>query len=236
VGTIDRKTKLFEHIVRLRRAERDNSLNEDLMAVRADLERELGATVSRSLAARLLGVRHSSLQRWIDTRDIPVAIDDRGHVGVPVAALADLYENVQRQREREPSRRHVLEPALVQGRLLAQKLKPKALVADEFEADAVRDPHDRAALRSLAYHRAVARRLRRSTIDQARRQIWRWRNEGRIDARYADEWDEILRRPVSEVRQAIGENTREMADLRQSSPFAGALSEAERNKILEEIR
>jgi len=124
----------------------------------------------------------------------------------------------------------------VQGRSRAEKLKPKALVADELASDAVLDPHDRAALRSLAYHRAVARSLRRSTVDQARRQIWRWRDEGRIDARYAAEWEDILRRPVSEVRKALGENTRKMADLRQSSPFAGALSEPERNKILEEIR
>lgn len=236
MGVVDRKTELFDRIVRLRRAERQHPLDRDISTVRVDLERELGPVVSRSLAARLLGVRHSSLQRWIDRNDLPVTIDDRGRRGVPVAALADLYERVRDQEQREPHRRHILEPVLRQDQLRAHQLRPQELVADEFEPDGELDPHERAALRSLAYHRAVAGRLRRPMIDHARRQIWRWRSEGRIDERYADAWEEILRQPVADVKKALSENSRHAADLRQNSPFAGVLSEPERNKILEEIR
>jgi hypothetical protein len=63
-----------------------------------------------------------------------------------------------------------------------------------------------------------------------------WLDQGKIDPRYAQQWDEVLRRPVTEVRRAISEDTPQMRDLRQNSPFAGMLSEPERRKIVEEIR
>jgi hypothetical protein len=43
--------------------------NEDLAAVRLSLERELGETVSRRLAAKLLGVSHTALDRWVEPGD-----------------------------------------------------------------------------------------------------------------------------------------------------------------------
>lgn len=73
-------------------------------------------------------------------------------------------------------------------------------------------------------------------VDDALRQIWKWRQQGAIDPSYAERWEEILRMPVSEVRHAIGEDSEDAAALRQTSPFAGMLSEAERRKILQEIR
>ena len=73
-------------------------------------------------------------------------------------------------------------------------------------------------------------------VDSARRQIWKWQSQGRIDDPYATAWLDILSRPIPEVRRALSADTRTMRDLRQSSPFAGTLSEAERRKILAEIR
>jgi hypothetical protein len=60
--------------------------------------------------------------------------------------------------------------------------------------------------------------------------------EGRIDDRYATAWLDILDRPVPEVRRALSADSPRMRDLRQSSPFAGTLTEAERRKIFAEIR
>ena len=58
------------------------------------------------------------------------------------------------------------------------------------------------------------------------------REQGRIDPRYADEWERVLRQPVPEIRRTIVEESQTGDDLRQSSPFAGMLSEPERQQIL----
>ena len=68
-------------------------------------------------------------------------------------------------------------------------------------------------------------------IDQARHRVLQWLHEDRIASTYADAWLDLLSGSVPEVRHRIGEDSDHMADLRQSSPFAGTLSEAERQKI-----
>lgn len=69
-------------------------------------------------------------------------------------------------------------------------------------------------------------------VDQARHLLWTWRDLGRIDER----WEEVLKNPVAEAARVIGDDSDQAADLRQSSPFAGRLSEAERRKVLSEVR
>ncbi len=105
-----------------------------------------------------------------------------------------------------------------------------------LEIDEDTDPHRRSELRGLAYHRALAPRLRRSMIDEATSKINRWQEEGRIDPRYAEEWRQVLARPVPEIRRLISADDARGRDLRQNSPFAGLLSEPERRRILEEVR
>ena len=46
----------------------------------------------------------------------------------------------------------------------------------------------------------------------------------------------MLRRPLPEIKRVLTDDGQWARDLRQNSPFAGALSEPERRKILEEIR
>jgi hypothetical protein len=72
--------------------------------------------------------------------------------------------------------------------------------------------------------------------DDALHRVWRWRDQGKLDPRYAEQWEEVLRRPVKDVRRAISEDTAFARDLRQNSPFAGVLSEPERRKIFDEVR
>lgn len=229
----ERKKWLFEQIVRLRRAEREAPKSRDLVAVRAELESELGGTVSPSLAATLLGVSHTALRKWIGKGDVPVVLNTRGRKAVPVSALVDLYESVRSERESGRRRRHVLEPAMTGGRERAHSLRPRALIDEEL---AELDPHRLAQLRSLAYHRALARRLRRPMVDDARHVLWEWRERGVIDSRYADEWESVLDRPVREIKRVLTSDDPRARDLRQSSPFAGLLTEPERRRILEEIR
>jgi predicted transcriptional regulator len=233
MAAIDHKTELFRNILRLRRAGRDMPNNRDIVAVRADLSRELGETVSIRLAARLLGVSHTAVRRWIASGDIPTVYSRDGRVEVPVAALLDIYEEVEAERARGRRRNHILEPAVLRDRDRAERMRTDDLVSDRAESD---QDHGRAERRALAYHRALGRRLRRSMVDDARHRLWQWQEEGRIDPRYARRWEEVLSRPVAEVRKAIGEDTQDGRDLRQNSPFAGMLSEAERRRIVEQVR
>lgn len=229
----DRKERLFNHIVRLRRAEREAPGSRDIVAVAAALEQELGETVSRRLAAKLLGVSHTALQRWIDAGDLPVIDSPDGRRGVPVSALLDLFEAVNRERESGRRRRHVLEPKMSEGRDRARRMR----LGDLVPTDSIgTEGHRRADLRGLAYHRVLARHLRRPMIDEALHVVWKWRDQGKLDPRYSQRWEELLKKPVSEVRRIITQDSAEGRDLRQNSPFAGMLSEAERRKILQEVR
>jgi hypothetical protein len=235
VAIVDRRRALFEQVVRLRRAERAHPHDQDIVAVRSQLERELGDVVSLSLAGELLGVSHTTVRRWIGAGEIPRLTDASGRSGVPVQALLRLREQVDHERDAGQRSLHVIEPVVAAARDRASRLDPLALVADVDE-NVPGDRHDRARRRALAYHRALARRLRRSMVDDARHRIWEWRADGRIDARYADEWDEVLLRPLPEIRAVLREDSPWASDLRQNSPFAGMLSEAERRKILEAVR
>jgi hypothetical protein len=205
--------------------------NRDLVSVRALLSEELGETVSRRLAAELLGVSHTALKRWIDAGDLPVVYTANGRMQIPVNALLDLHERVTDERASGRRTRHVLEPSMRADRDRAAELDPRSLVSDAPGAGG----HDRARRRALAYHRAIARELRRPTVEQARHVLWTWRDLGRIDDRWADRWEQVLDQPVRDVARAIAEDTPEAADLRQTSPFAGMLSEPERRKIMAEI-
>lgn len=233
MGVVDRKLTLFENIERLRRVERGLPPNRDLVAVRAALEEELGETVSRRLAAALLGVSHAALDRWIAAGDLPLVFTVTGARGVPVAELLELCEAVEIERREGRRTRHVLEPVMARARERADALDVGELVPT---MTAEGGGHERAERRSLAYHRALARSLDQRMVDDALRQTWKWRLQGRIDARYADSWERLLRRPLADVRKAISEDDQRARDLRQSSPFAGMLGEPERRKILEWVR
>jgi hypothetical protein len=234
VPSTKRKQRLFEDIVRLRRAENSSLEPRDIVTVRSHLEQELGGSVSRSLAARLLGVSHTGLQRWIDAGDVPVVLTPKGRQEVPVAALLDLYEATHAVRQSGVRRLHVIEPTMVAARARAAALDPATLLPPSETVTT--DAHDRAQRRSRAYHAAVARTLRRDTVRRALHQLWRWNEEGTIDPRYAAEWETVLRRPIPEIKMTLTEDTQWARDMRQNSPFAGALSEPERRKILDNVR
>lgn len=229
---IDRKTALFENIVRLRRTERELPLNRDVAAVRAALEHDLGDSISLRLAGRLLGVSHTALARWVRTGDLPTVFTATGRNEIPLPAVLTMFDAVNAEREAGHRSRHVLEPMMIEARDRAARMN-----VDEFVRHGPAGPHGhrRAELRSLAYHRALARRLRRPMIDDAMRVVWRWRDQRKIDPRYAREWEEILARPIAEVQSIIGEDSRRSRDLRQNSPFAGMLTEPERRKINQAI-
>lgn len=211
------REQLVRDVARLRRAHRRHPEDEDLAAVRLDLERAAGPAVGRAAAARLLGVSQTALDRWIGVGKIPAVLTPSGRREVPVAVVADLLDALAEVPERE---RHPL--AAVLGPASSSPPRPPRAPRD----------HRTAGKRGLAYHRAVARRLDDAVVADALTRLRRWRAEGRIHPRYADAWAELLAGPRSRLRRTLRADDEAAAALRQSSPFAGALSEDERREAL----
>ena len=226
MGPGDRERTL-ENIVRLRRAEAE-AAGSEIAEVREDLESQLGGTVPRSLAARLLGVSHTALNNWIAAGDVPVVITKRGRREIPIPAFLDLRERVAEEREAGRRKLHLLEPIMLDARHRAERMRPPGGTSGESPRS-----HRRPEQRALTYHRAIALRLRRPMVDQAQRKLRRWEEEGRIDPRFAVAWQEVFALPMSEIRKAITADDERGRDLRQNSPLAGLLSEPERRKIFE---
>jgi hypothetical protein len=229
MGSKERE-KTLENIAILRRAEKV-APNADVALVREDLESQLGGTVSRSLSASLLGVSHTALNNWIASGDVPVVISERGRKEVPIPTLLELQERVEEERKSGRRKLHTLEPIMTEARRRAERMRPRVAPRSRDRTD----PHRTPELRSLAYHRVLAPRLRRPMIDAAQRKLRRWQEEGRIDSAHARAWEDVFAMTMAEIRKAITSDDQRGRDLRQNSPLAGLLSEPERRKLLEKI-
>lgn len=227
---LQERKKLIENVAQLRRAERETR-NLDVAMVREDLEERLGGTIARSMAAELLGVSHTALNNWIAAGDVSVVISERGRKEIPLLAFFELYERVSEEREAGRRKRHFLEPIMLEPRRRAARMH----AGRDLEQASRSAGHRSAELRGLAYHRALAPRLRRPMIEEAQRMLARWKRDGRIDPRYAEAWEDVFSMPMSEIRKIIGADDERGRDLRQNSPLAGLLSEPERRKILETV-
>jgi hypothetical protein len=100
--------------------------------------------------------------------------------------------------------------------------------------------HRRLEERSLALHREIARRIRKNPdlLTGVRDRLTEDIRSGRFSVSLTDamqEWLELLNRSsleqILELLVDQGENARR---LRQSTPFAGILTQEERRRILEE--
>jgi hypothetical protein len=226
MAIVDRKQQLFEDIARLRRVGFLMPENEDVAAVRLGLERELGEAVSQRLAARLLGVSHTALERWIKRGSVPLVFTPTGRQEVPVSSLLVLYEAV-RSSDADASTGRPLVAAMRSQQDAAARLTPAWPPHDHLAVSG-----DRTHQRGLAYHQAVAAGLNKQTVADAKYVLYRWREQGRIDPFYAQRWDCILSMSLKDIREAITAAGTDADDLRQNSPFAGALTEPERQRVL----
>ena len=95
--------------------------------------------------------------------------------------------------------------------------------------------HGRVDERSLAMHQLVAQKLRAdpALLDKARENLRRWQSTEGSPSQTLAEWENILSFPASRVAQFLEERSDRATRLRQSSPFAGILTEAERQTIYE---
>jgi hypothetical protein len=221
----------IEHILRLRRAERSAApeVRADIAEAREFIERTLGATVRAASAARLLHVSHTALNRWLDKGEIASVLTPGGRRELPLAELLDLLEAAERLDVMDTSR--PLAAVLRERRQAAED----AVEIQRLLPRRSRRGHRAAELHALAYHRLVAERLDDQLAEQARRRLARWRTTGRIHPHWAEEWERILALPLPRVAKAISADTPRARELRQSSPFAGALNEHERRRLVEAV-
>lgn len=212
MGIVDHKLAMLRRLERLHRVRRRRADDVDLETVIAELEVELGETVSQRIAARFLGVSHTALGRWVRAGQIPLVESRAGRNEVPVPALLRLKESGHRDGGERPDRMVAECPVYRQG--------PSG------------ESHAEATDRALAYHRALARRLTRKHVEDASYRLRKWGLEGKLDPAYQDRWDEILRGSLSEIQTVLVEDSPDAADLRQNSPFAGLISEPERRALI----
>jgi hypothetical protein len=72
-------------------------------------------------------------------------------------------------------------------------------------------------------------------LDKARENLQRWQKTEGSPSLTLAEWENILSGPVVQVAQFLEDRSERATRLRQSSPFAGILTEAERQTAYESI-
>lgn len=98
------------------------------------------------------------------------------------------------------------------------------------------DGHRTAERRSRAMHVEIAAHLDEAGLANARARVDRWLVDGGpVDPRWAAQWHALLAAPLDEVVAAITRDDPETVQLRQTTPFAGALSNATRWRIIREV-
>jgi excisionase family DNA binding protein len=216
----------IENILRLRRAERlaDQPLRGEIASAREYLESLVGPTVRPAEAARLLGLSQPALSRWIDKGEISAVITPQGRREIPLSELVTLLEEVE---ELDDSASRPLAAVIGERR----RRSSEAINLDRLLPRRRPRSHRTPELHALAYHRLVAERLDERLVEEAARRLRRWRKDGRIHPRWADEWERILAMPLPRIAKAISADTRRARELRQTSPFAGALTEQERRRL-----
>lgn len=96
--------------------------------------------------------------------------------------------------------------------------------------------HRTAEQRGLAFHRRIAQRLDQQMVAMARRRVNKWlRERGPVPPIWAEQWQTLLKRPLPEIKRVLGQDSDQMRELRQNTPFAGALPETDRMRLVSEI-
>ena len=95
--------------------------------------------------------------------------------------------------------------------------------------------HARLDERSLALHRLVAQKLIAdpTLLGLARANVARWKAANAAPSFALSEWEQILGQPIVEITALLVDRSEHATRLRQSSPFAGILTDAERKAIYE---
>ena len=95
--------------------------------------------------------------------------------------------------------------------------------------------HARLDERSLALHRRVAEKLAADPglLEFARSNVRRWQAAYEVPSPALAEWEKILESSLNDIMALLVDRSENAIRLRQSSPFAGVLTETERMAIYE---
>jgi hypothetical protein len=101
----------------------------------------------------------------------------------------------------------------------------------------VMEPHRLAEERSIAYHEAVAARLRDrpALLEKARERVRGWCAREPVPY-YARAWDEVLSGPLAGIAAFLVDRGERARELRQSTPFAGMVDPRQRWSIWRDVR
>lgn len=93
--------------------------------------------------------------------------------------------------------------------------------------------HALAEARSLALHRAIAERLLADArvLERARERVQQWLRDGSVSRPYAEAWRDVLSGSPEDVAEFLCADTQRARDMRQTTPFAGALDPQTRWRI-----
>jgi hypothetical protein len=226
----------IENLALLRATERANpELAETIEPVIEQLHELAGATVPRATAARLLNVSQPALDRWINLGEVATVLTPAGRRAVPVEHLVELLNDVRLAREKGHQR--ALKTVIDERRRRAATIELDDILETDELASVGDHGHRRAELTSLAYHRVVGHQLDEFSVRQARRRLRSWTAAGKMPVQYAAAWRSLLEdSPRDELVEIISTDSQESRDLRQNTPFAAALSEQERARLLALIR
>ena len=114
-----------------------------------------------------------------------------------------------------------------------------AWVPEKLQAVPTYSSHRLLEARSLAMHAVIARKIERDPklLAIAHRNVERWRTRWKdAPPAWLAEWQEVLKQPWQHVAALITEPSENGARLRQSSPFAGILTNEERWRVHEAFR
>ena len=228
MASSSRTQMLVDQILRLRRAQALAPEVDEIASVREDLVRQLGPALARGTAAGLIGVSQTALDRWVTSGEIPTVISPRGKVLVPTPVVLDLIEEVRSRGDE----RHPLAAAIGMQRRRAAQARRQVRRKLDRRLEGPLEGHGAPELRSLALHALVAERLSPGIVRQAQRRLDQLERDNRLDPFYARSWNELLSQPLAQIREALVQDTQAARDLRQTTPFAGVLSEPERRAVL----
>jgi hypothetical protein len=221
----------ISRVVQLRNAERrvsDPQTRTEVASARDFLEGLIGPTVRVADAARVLGISQPSLHRWIELGEVAAVRTPEGRREVPLSELVELLEEVDKARSEGTARP------------VGHVIRERRRAAESIDLDRIL-PRRRARghrtpeLQSLAYHRVVAERLNEHIVEQAGRRLEHWLEEGRIHPQWAQEWERLLAMPLERIAKEISSDSQRARALRQTSPFAGVLTEQERRRLVQAV-
>lgn len=204
--TEEQREQMLQGLVGLRRVKLLLPGNEDVERGIEGIKAALGDAVTQRIAARALGISHPELSKLISARELTVQDTARGRSQVTVESLVDYIEH-QEVAPPEP-------PAWKQRRK-----QREAAGEDAERSDQKEDLARIMKLRALAFHRALARNLDRTMVDRAQEVVVRWREEGQLSDAQADEWEKVLKLPVTDVGAKITDYSPAGEALRENSPF-----------------